>query len=90
VRIWIDITNSPHVRFFAPLIAELEARGHEVSVTAREYAQTVSLLEREEIPYVLIGRHRGMGIGRPRFWERAAYYNLERELADALDSLNSA
>jgi pilus assembly protein CpaF len=31
-----------------------------------------------------------MGIGRPRFWERAAYYNLERELADALDSLNSA
>ncbi len=64
MRIWIDITNSPHVRFFAPLIAELEARGHEVSVTAREYAQTVSLLEREEIPYVLIGRHRGKSLAR--------------------------
>jgi pilus assembly protein CpaF len=38
----------------------------------------------------IIGRHRGLGIGRPRFWERAAYYNMERELADALDSLNSA
>lgn len=36
------------------------------------------------------GRHRGMGIGRPRFWERARYYNLERELADALDALENA
>jgi pilus assembly protein CpaF len=38
----------------------------------------------------IIGRHRGMGIGRPRFWERAQYYNMERELADALDALNNA
>ncbi len=33
------------------------------------------------------GRHRGTGIGRPRFWERASYFNLERDLADALDAL---
>jgi len=38
----------------------------------------------------IIGRHRGMGVGRPRFWERAAYYNMERELAAALDALNDA
>jgi pilus assembly protein CpaF len=38
----------------------------------------------------IVGRHRGMGIGRPRFWERASYYNMERELAAALDSLNNA
>ncbi len=36
------------------------------------------------------GRHRGMGIGRPRFWERARYYNMEKELADALDALEAA
>lgn len=35
------------------------------------------------------GKHRGMGIGRPRFWERARYYNMERELADALDALEN-
>ncbi|MEO1966126.1 CpaF family protein [Hyphomonas sp.] len=35
----------------------------------------------------VIGKHRGTGIGRPRFWDRASYYNLERELAAALDEL---
>ncbi|MAI91120.1 CpaF family protein [Ponticaulis sp.] len=33
------------------------------------------------------GVHRGLGVGRPRFWERARYYNMERELAEALDAL---
>ena len=34
----------------------------------------------------LIGRHRSTGIGRPRFWERARYYNEEKRLAAALDA----
>jgi pilus assembly protein CpaF len=36
----------------------------------------------------LRGKHTGTGIVRPNFWERARYYNLERELADALDKVN--
>jgi pilus assembly protein CpaF len=36
----------------------------------------------------LKGRHVGTGIVRPNFWERARYYNMERELADALDKVN--
>ena len=44
MRVWIDITNSPHVPFFRPLIRLLEEDGHEVEVTAREYAQTLELL----------------------------------------------
>src|SRR5579863_10283311 len=36
----------------------------------------------------LKGKHVGTGIVRPNFWERARYYNLERELADALDKVN--
>jgi pilus assembly protein CpaF len=32
------------------------------------------------------GRHRSTGIARPRFWDRARYYGLERELAEALDA----
>ncbi|WP_051076828.1 CpaF family protein [Henriciella marina] len=35
------------------------------------------------------GRHRGTGIGRPRFWERASYYNMERDLAKAIDALDT-
>ncbi len=34
----------------------------------------------------LMGRHRSTGIGRPRFWERARYYNEEGRLAAALDA----
>jgi pilus assembly protein CpaF len=35
----------------------------------------------------LTGTHRGTGIGRPRFWERAKYFNMEAELGRALDAL---
>ena len=37
----------------------------------------------------IIGSHRGTGVGRPRFWERASYYNLQKELAEALDALGA-
>jgi pilus assembly protein CpaF len=35
----------------------------------------------------IIGRHQSTGVGRPRFWERARYYNEEKNLARALDSM---
>lgn len=35
----------------------------------------------------LTGTHRGTGIGRPRFWERAKYFNMEADLGRALDAL---
>jgi pilus assembly protein CpaF len=38
----------------------------------------------------LIGIHRGTGIGRPRFWERAQYYGEEGRLATALDQAGTA
>jgi len=59
VRIWIDATNSPHVVIFRPLIGRLEARGHEVTVTARDYAQTLGLLARFGIPHRVVGAHGG-------------------------------
>ena len=36
MRVWVDITNSPHVAFFRPLLRLLAADGHEVEVTARD------------------------------------------------------
>jgi predicted glycosyltransferase len=59
VRIWVDLTNSPHVLVLAPVIRRLQAAGHEVTVTARDFAQTLGLCERLEIEYEPIGHHRG-------------------------------
>ncbi len=62
MRIWIDVTNSPHVVVMRPVIANLRARGHEVSVTARDFAQTLGLCQRMGIEHTPIGRHRGAGL----------------------------
>jgi pilus assembly protein CpaF len=37
----------------------------------------------------IIGVHRSTGVGRPRFWDRARYYNEETRLAAALDSMET-
>ncbi|MDP2233249.1 MAG: DUF354 domain-containing protein [Actinomycetota bacterium] len=58
-RVWFDMTNSPHVLVLRPIIEEFRRRDWEVTVTAREFAQTLPLLERFGIGYTLIGRHRG-------------------------------
>jgi len=34
----------------------------------------------------ILGKHCSTGIARPKFWERARYYGLERKLAEALDA----
>ena len=63
MRVWVDISNSPQVAFFEPLIALLLERGHEVQVTTREYAQTTELLALHRIPHEVVGPgHGGAGI----------------------------
>jgi uncharacterized protein len=59
LRVWIDITAPAHVLVFRPLIRILRERGAEVEVTAREYAQTVELLELHGIGADVIGHHGG-------------------------------
>ena len=63
MKIWVDLTNSPHVLVMRPVIASLHARGHEVEVTARDFAQTLGLLGRFGIEHTAIGRHRGGRLG---------------------------
>ena len=59
MRVWIDLTNSPHVLVMRPVIERLRADGHDVRVTARDFAQTLELCERFGIEHAAIGRHRG-------------------------------
>jgi predicted glycosyltransferase len=53
------MTASAHVLVFRPLIEILRARGDEVELTAREYAQTLQLLELHGLEADVIGRHGG-------------------------------
>ena len=59
MRVWVDLTNSPHVLVMRPVIRALERRGAEVLVTARDFAQTLGLCERHGLACEAIGRHRG-------------------------------
>jgi predicted glycosyltransferase len=61
-RVWIDLTNSPHVLFFRPIVRRLDEAGVEATVTARDFAQTLGLLERFGIRHTVIGRHGGASV----------------------------
>ncbi|HEX6190255.1 MAG TPA: DUF354 domain-containing protein [Pyrinomonadaceae bacterium] len=87
MRIWIDLANSPHVPFFRALIPEFVARGHQVELSARDFAQTVELATKAGMLPHVIGGHGGGKltgkagnlIGRAaalRKWARDRGFNL--------------
>ena len=59
MRVWVDMTASAHVLVFRPLIEIMRGRGDEVEITARDYAQTLQLLELHGLEAEVIGRHGG-------------------------------
>jgi len=64
-----------------------EVIGTEGEVVITQDLVTYEILGEDETGR-LKGKHVGTGIVRPAFWERARYYNMEKELADALDKVN--
>ncbi|MDX6602242.1 MAG: uncharacterized protein QOF13_1444 [Solirubrobacterales bacterium] len=81
--IWVDCTAAAHPLVLRPIVERLEARGDKVLVTARQYGQTLGILDRLAIPYTAVGSHGGasaFGKGRalggrsarlaPIVWER--------------------
>src|SRR4051794_3948676 len=67
MRVWVDMTASAHPLVFRPLIALLRAQGHEVEITARDYAQTLQLIERQGLEAHVIGHHGGRSrLGKAR------------------------
>jgi hypothetical protein len=60
MRVWIDMTASAHVLVFRPLVEIMRGRGDEVEITARDYAQTLQLLELHGLTAdAVIGKHGG-------------------------------
>ncbi|MEX1358630.1 MAG: DUF354 domain-containing protein [Gaiellaceae bacterium] len=67
MRVWVDMTASAHVLVFRPLIEILRGRGDEVEITAREYSQTLQLLELHGLEATVLGRHGGRSrLGKAR------------------------
>src|SRR5262245_24069913 len=59
MRIWADMSAPAHVLVLRPIIERMRTAGHDVTVTARDYTQTLDLLELHGIEYTLIGKHGG-------------------------------
>ena len=51
MRIWFDISNSPHVLMFKDLINDLKLQGHDVVITSRPLANTIELLNQNNINF---------------------------------------
>jgi predicted glycosyltransferase len=67
MKVWVDCTAAAHPLVLRPMVESLAGRGHEVLVTAREYGQTLGILDRLGIPYRAVGSHGGastLGKGR--------------------------
>src|ERR1044071_2015519 len=62
MRLWIDLANSPHVPFFRALSHKFVSQGHEVEVTAREFAETVPLAETAGFEPHVAGAHGGRAV----------------------------
>src|SRR5205809_8006613 len=61
------MTASAHVLVFRPLIERLRGRGDEVEITARDYAQTLQLLELHGLEATVLGHHGGRArLGKAR------------------------
>ncbi|HZE04834.1 MAG TPA: DUF354 domain-containing protein [Solirubrobacteraceae bacterium] len=64
MRIWFDMTASAHPVVLRPVITRLRERGHQVQITARDYAQTLGLLQLNGLDYYTVGRHAGASRAR--------------------------
>lgn len=82
MKVWIDLSNSPHPLLFAPVAADLERQGAEVVVTCRDHAQTLELTRERWPGATLIGEPSPPGkvakahaiagrVARLRSWARA-------------------
>jgi predicted glycosyltransferase len=63
VRIWIDLSAPAHPVVFRPIVRRLREAGHDVEVTARDFAQTLELAEIAGLDALPVGAHGGRTAG---------------------------
>jgi hypothetical protein len=79
MRLWIDLANSPHVPFFRALVNRFVDQGHEIEITAREFAETIPLARAAGFEPKVVGAHAGRAVSAKagslmsRAWALAAW-----------------
>ena len=87
MKVWVDITAPAHVLVFRPLVDLMRARGYEVRLTARDYAQTLELLKLHGLDTEIVGRHGGRSrlaktatmatrLRRIRAWAKGQHFDV--------------
>jgi len=71
MKIWFDLSNSPHINLYAHLIHDLEASGHQVVISCRPLANTIDLLDLHGFRYEVVGEHYGA-----KFWRKVFGYPI--------------
>jgi predicted glycosyltransferase len=61
MRVWMDFSASAHPIVLRPIVQRLRARGDEVEMTARDYAQTLEICRIHGLDVTQIGKHGGAG-----------------------------
>lgn len=59
MKIWFDLSNSPHINLFYDLICDLKGLGHDIIITCRPLANTIDLLNQKNLEYTVVGEHYG-------------------------------
>ena len=81
MKIWIDISNAPHVRFFKDVIKYLEAEGEDLIVTARQFGDIHKLMNMYDIDFISVGKH-GVSLYDKLRESTSRVYNLVDIIAD--------
>lgn len=67
MKIWFDLSNSPHINLFYDLICDLKNCGHQIIITCRPLANTIDLLDQKGMSYTIVGEHYGKKLWKKIF-----------------------
>lgn len=82
MKIWFDISNSPHINMFYDMIKDLESEGHTIIITSRPLANTVDLLNQKKLSHTVIGAHYGKNLFKKVLGYPVRIYQLKKYLSE--------
>ena len=81
---WIDFCNPPHVNLFLPILTHLEAKGYRGIYTAKDFVETIALLEQKNIAFTRVGKHGG----KHKYMRLLSFLQRDLQLFFTLPSYN--
>ncbi|MFN5422082.1 MAG: DUF354 domain-containing protein [bacterium] len=81
MKIWFDLSNSPHINMFYDMIKDLENEGHTIIITSRPLANTLELLKEKNLEHTVVGEHYGKSIFKKIFGYPIRIVQLKKHLS---------